>query len=892
MRKRTFYGWAVGMICLAGMALNACDTFDLRPDPDKASGQPAIQLTFDTGMMTRADETDFSDGEKKMTTVDLFFYPTNGTGEAPVKTHHIDNTTHATTHSVSLSDSEFEALFGFSDKTQDGACVVYAVVNVPEDDITKSLAALEKTPATATAEDLKKIKTSTPAFAGTFTGGCLAMFSKDKAGDKITYKASDKTASGTVHLQNLAAKIDLLVNFGTNIQGVNPNDSDKGLQTWNVEKDKNGVPTSEVHILNGVKAVVMGVVLDGLDTNMAALEKEEDYYSIRLNDKNTRGVKALDSEDKDYNYNGKTWYATAAPYYSYPNTWADNPLEQYRTSLLLKVDWLPNDVPDPNDDDVLTTYYNVPLALDDNCLTSNKYYRVKVNINTLGGQNFGEPLEIENASVEVLDWQSAELEADIRELRYLEVSQKQKDRDGTSYTAVYNGNDCLITIPFQSSHKVEIRSVLVEYTSYEKYTSTTGDKGRDLYVSSPGTAHSITGISPKAFTQSEEQLNANDWHCAYIDNLNHTITVKHNVGVTAPDNAANPGHYYRDKGNKDINTYYSYLITIVLKHEDSDEFFEGLETITIMHHPSIYIEGEVNTAINETGWYETAVGGKKNEKWDREARGVFPFATWYHHGFVRVNTETRHGDELGGTRGIVKNENNSKSREDDNPVMYIINVTQLEEGSPYHIRDPRVTQDKMASDEGNEYGILSYKNSWAKAPHYKNGGFDNESAVLESYYPTDKSDIPEVAYAISPRFRVASGFGINPDELTRINAIRRCASYCEAGYPAGRWRLPTIGEIEYVTQLSKRGLIPQLFAGKDWVCAQDIYTFDDNGNGTRQSGFSNGYVRCVYDDWYWVRSDEGHEGEPDKIADPYTARSDHKIFIWGDKPKNNPQVQP
>lgn len=868
MRKRTFYGWAVGMICLAGMALNACDTFDLRPDPDKASGQPAIQLTFDTGMMTRADETDFSDGEKKMTTVDLFFYPTNGTDGAPVKTHHIDNTTHATTHSVSLSDSEFEALFGFSDKTQDGACVVYAVVNVPEKDITNSLAALGKTPATATAEDLKKIKTATPAFAGTFTGGCLAMFSKDKegdgkAGDKITYKASDKTASGTVHLQNLAAKIDLLVNFGTNIQGVNPNDSDKGLQTWNVEKDKNGVPTAEVHILNGVKAVVTGVVLDGLDTNMAALEKEEDYYSIRLNDKNTRGVKALDSEDKDYNYNGKTWYATAAPYYSYPNTWADNPLEQYRTSLLLKVDWLPNDVPDPNDDDVLTTYYNVPLELDDNCLTSNKYYRVKVNINTLGGQNFGEPLEIENASVEVLDWQSAELEADIRELRYLEVSQKQKDRDGKSYTAVINGTEGLVTIPFRSSHKAVIRNIEINYIDYQ--TPKTNGSGRSAYYESPGKPQPMT-CTASAFEKPYEQLQANDWHCAYIDNVNHTITIKHNLGKTT----AGSGYYYPDKGEKYM--LYSYEIKIVLQHENYDPRF-SLDEITIIHHPAIYISAETNEVINDT---QTRLSN------DATRDRFYKVSAYYHFGWVRVNG-ARENAPFGGINGIAKsNWGQFWDSGSDNPIMYIINTTQLEKDMPYHVRDPRVTM------ENHNLGA-----DWTSAPHYENGSFDvpGNGHTLTWYYPTDETDLDEVKYAISPQFRVSSSFGASERSVSRDDARKRCASYQEGGYPAGRWRLPTYGEMAYATYLSSQGLIPPIFGGNFWGISVDVtywtahgsYRVNDNGEmEPRDRG--NIYVRCVYDDWYWVKAD----GTPDRIDDPY---NNGQVFVWGDKPKNNPQVQ-
>ena len=40
----------------------------------------------------------------------------------------------------------------------------------------------------------------------------------------------------------------------------------------------------------------------------------------------------------------------------------------------------------------------------------------------------------------------------------------------------------------------------------------------------------------------------------------------------------------------------------------------------------------------------------------------------------------------------------------------------------------------------------------------------------------------------------------------------RCAGYQEAGYPAGRWRVPTMAEINYIVQLSGWGVIPSLFS--------------------------------------------------------------------------------
>ena len=94
------------------------------------------------------------------------------------------------------------------------------------------------------------------------------------------------------------------------------------------------------------------------------------------------------------------------------------------------------------------------------------------------------------------------------------------------------------------------------------------------------------------------------------------------------------------------------------------------------------------------------------------------------------------------------------------------------------------------------------------------------------------------------------------------NALRRCASYQENGYPAGRWRLPTRAEIEFVMSLSNKGYIPALFDGT---------YFDGAGNGYTSSGGSkdNYGVRCVYDLWFW--------GD----AAPLTGTAAN-TFTWGD----------
>ena len=89
----------------------------------------------------------------------------------------------------------------------------------------------------------------------------------------------------------------------------------------------------------------------------------------------------------------------------------------------------------------------------------------------------------------------------------------------------------------------------------------------------------------------------------------------------------------------------------------------------------------------------------------------------------------------------------------------------------------------------------------------------------------------------------------------------RCALYQEGGYPAGRWRLPTYSEVEFIMGLSTQGKIPTLFNMstpndfEGYWCANGKVVLDNNvvkletpGNYTNSGPTA---PRCVYDLWYW-----------------------------------------
>lgn len=160
--------------------------------------------------------------------------------------------------------------------------------------------------------------------------------------------------------------------------------------------------------------------------------------------------------------------------------------------------------------------------------------------------------------------------------------------------------------------------------------------------------------------------------------------------------------------------------------------------------------------------------------------------------------------------------------------------------------------------------------------------YTNNKNNICYYYPTDESSLTE--NMIAPKFRIASSWGTT-QVMTREAARKRCATYQEQGRPAGRWRLPTKGEMAYIVGLSSMGRIPTLFSpsssgnGGYWT-AHGAHTFN-TGNPTliyvEKTTNGTASARCLYDEWYWVKEDGSEDTCPPEQ------------FTWGDKLKINPQ---
>lgn len=296
-------------------------------------------------------------------------------------------------------------------------------------------------------------------------------------------------------------------------------------------------------------------------------------------------------------------------------------------------------------------------------------------------------------------------------------------------------------------------------------------------------------------------------------------------------------HTLVNDNNSNAFDFGIYTVKVKIYHTDAPTTF--YEEITFLQYPAMYIEAYLNSDYKNDN-------NKDNDN--------------AHKGYVWVNNSQTSSDSssyLGGVNGIG-------SATNANPNMYVITTTALSSGSNYMIADPR------AAEYDNYLGSNSNTWSASSAALYPAGSSNRR---LSYYYPAGVTSANTEQF-IAPKFRVASSYGVtyqhSYDEMRR-----RCASYQEDGYPAGRWRMPTAAEVKYIVSLSAKGIIPLLFNNNDEYACAEGYIIANNGTVTyTNTKLTSGLaVRCVYDDWYWGS---------DRVL---TTDAQKQVFTWGDMPR-------
>lgn len=634
--------------------------------------------------------------------------------------------------------------------------------------------------------------------------------------------------TGNVDLQRAASKIRLGVKVAESVTA--------NGETWEPQIE-NGM---NVLITNGVRKAK--VTPDAKPGSGIA----DPYYSTATNaeDETHRGRTLTDKgEGVEYRYQ------LDEPFYSYPNSWSGN--DETMTYMVLTVPFKKVGA-----ETYRTCYYTVPVVRD-NAIVRNVSYMVNINIEILGSFNPDVPLVLEDLSYKAIDWSQESMNVNIQDYRYLVLDQ-------TEYVV---NNLSEISIPFYSSHETEI---IVSDVKFKYYLYNVNRNG---ITTSVDVSPTVNANSYSSATAAKKDSIYNVW----IDNsINpqtnaRTLTFRHPLKEMTAYNSnnrvlqlnGNNGSYGDVTTNynnisyyrlTDADAYSPFEIEITIIHKDllsQAETTPFKRTIKITQYPAMYVEADPNNYI--TNHYN-----------DNEPYGTPAFGNLYING---GQTNSDYNDDWENPRGLEGGNRN--------PNMYIINVTRLS-NDRYRIGDPRVTT----------YTNLNYS-GWVTAPAL----FDGETArKLQYYYPTDGTT--DMKMTIAPRFRVASSYGVVSGTMGVDDAKRRCASYQEKNFPAGRWRLPTYAELEYIISLSNSNKIPILFnSGSNYMTAQGRVTCTINNGQLPEPVNGSGFVRCVYDEWYWESIEPKMTSSGTSECQMRTGRNQYTTFTidpyykftWGDK---------
>lgn len=530
----------------------------------------------------------------------------------------------------------------------------------------------------------------------------------------------------------------------------------------------------------------------------------------------------------------KYLYTCEIPFYTYARAWEKG--AEDAAYLTFEMPWT-----NQEDQSTQTYYYQILINGSGRNFSPNNWYDLTVNVGVIGSTVESEPVPLKDLSYYILDW-TTEPESetgdryedvDIQKYTYLVVPEKRIE--------IYNST--IGEIHYDASHSVGVKmnknSKDVEYLEGKK--------------TNEGAFYVYCGPDNNGNTQEPKVTSLPISESNFADNGKGVMTYNYVI----PDDVYSP--------------IFSY-ITIWLdfnKNGQIDEDEESFtEDVTIVQYPAIYVIPDLTTrySIYVNDIIKTGDGSGDLVRYPKTGNSYYGL-------------------------GLVPGTNSTTGA---NPTyMYVVNVSSLKETDffrynedndmdgeqvkyNYIIGDPRQRQ----SDTDLNNDGYDMDQHWVNAPDV-----DGTIRKMQYYYPT--STEPKAFQVIAPKFRIVSFHGNGHRYHNYEGAKMRCASYQEDGFPAGRWRLPTYAEMQFVIKLQEERVISPIFFGSSkYFTATNQVTYNDDGstymdfqdNSPGTINGSNGSVRCVYDEWYW-----GSERDAQKNPAANPAAGEEYLFTWGDK---------
>ena len=817
--KKTIY--KIFALSLALFSLLSC----VKENGEDGIKGEGIKVTLSCDDITKADVAG-TGAENLIKTVDYFIFHADGSGN-PTGEY-----TYRGTHTANLETNctFYIEQATFADKTN---YVVFSIVNYPSGrDKTVDFGPLVHagTPgSTKTYDELQQLLVSekeTDAATGeiaakTFTADessrTFIMTGRSDAFLVDSDKSGNIKGEASVDLKRLAAKVDMVF-YVLNSLTVDK-DGGKTREVWTPMIDGGDIRLS---LNNAVEDAYIG----GAD-----IDASVSYFNYSPNYDNTVGAETTRG--------GKSYTTmTSAPFYTYPTAWSMG--DDREPFLKLIIPWKLTKTEDIGEDTERTStsqkelYYKIvlPKGMDGTGFESNNWYRLELNVSQLGSDS-----DIPEVSLvsgyKVVKWQSDPdfVIAKLVQGMYLDVSNGEVQTDGSVHYTMFSDP---IEIPYLAANGgVTANDKTMTFTKFGSFPAETWQ------LSSTGWAKISTGDGDSS-DRSETASSLDD--IIVVDEDNELIRITHTLD-----------------SNYSGTTYdvapFTIAFTLHLNNDTGDTYDKD---IVITQYPPLYIEVNPKEGhAKSDGWIrvkgeENYSGASSQTVYDDSAdEGIYN-----NMGSIVPYTGTTSSVGDGSKTG------------NNNPNLYKVSASILD----LTMTIDGVSGVNMVIGDSRE-SESSYDTTNEQLKGYDGSAITGILKGLSGYKKTaeDRKNF------VSPSLIIASSYG-KTAKVTYEGALKRCAAYQEDGYPAGRWRIPTMAEIEFLIKLSDNNKIPKLFdvssesttaASGYWAAGKEQYTYVGGKNGTK--GFINlssttanssrdyvkdgvtysGFVRCVYDSWYW-----------------------------------------
>jgi len=575
-----------------------------------------------------------------------------------------------------------------------------------------------------------------------------------------------------------------------------------------------------VSFYNGVKRGMVESIPADLGT--------DDYYTVLAR----RGYKLDESfyatadtkKEKEYKYSHDVFY-------TYPRAWGDD--DGNESVVVVCIPWKLRIVGSEEQYELpVNTYYQFSANRMRNASNNNQhefvrntFYKLLLNITRPGSTDVAVPVEITPLGYTIQPWgvvdmgkdKDDDISGEFQSYDYLVVDPKTKIVE----------NETSTTFTYSSSSAVTAKITSVNYNDY-----------------STGSTVSTTLTDSAAIAKA-----------GFTIDMSKTgqITVSHAIATA----------------------HVAFDIYITVQNAT------GLtETLHIKQYPELYIEMIDGDNVFVNGYYTHV---KDAAHWNRTA---ISGESGYYYSYECQRNKSTYFVSYGAMYQDLSNTSGNLTQ----TTLLCINVTAFDKDNGYYtvdgtkyyykIGDPRANGGFSSSDFNdyqatNKSGTSSYKktySSYSRTTYVKS--WDDDAASLIMIGSTDES----ARQVIAPLFMVASGWA-SGSAVSFSNAQKKCATFQENGYPAGRWRLPTEAEIQFIIYLQENKYISTLFNTTSttgyWAAGGRRYYYDKSQNkGIFESGTSSttAFCRPVYDLWYW-----GYDAEtanqyhimPDKSGTDY-----------------------